>query len=89
VVQDAALRPGAGVVADEDRRPIAVVTRLSEEHAVLTASGPTGLAIGERLAIIPAHACTTVNLYPAFLLLRSGSAVRRLPVDARGWQQIG
>ena len=63
------------------------VARLSEEHAVLTAAERTGLTVGSRLIIMPAHACTTVNLHPAFLLLSGGSQARWLPVDARGWQQ--
>jgi D-serine deaminase-like pyridoxal phosphate-dependent protein len=60
------------------------VARLSEEHAVLTAEERTALTIGIRLMIIPAHACTTVNLHPGFLLLSDGSEARWLPVDARG-----
>jgi len=61
------------------------VARLSEEHAVLTAAERTGLTVGIRLIIVPAHACTTANLHPAFLLLSGDSAARWLPVDARGW----
>lgn len=62
------------------------VARLSEEHVVLTASERTGLAIGDRLVIIPAHACTTVNLHKAMLLIPNNGRARRVPVDARGWQ---
>jgi D-serine deaminase-like pyridoxal phosphate-dependent protein len=62
------------------------VARLSEEHAVLTATGMTGLKIGDRVAIIPAHACTTVNLHPAVLLAAEDGTARWLAVDARGWQ---
>jgi D-serine deaminase-like pyridoxal phosphate-dependent protein len=65
------------------------VARLSEEHAVLTAPQQTRLAIGDRVVILPAHACTTVNLQPALLLLSGGSQPRWFPVDARGWQQQG
>jgi len=61
------------------------VARLSEEHAVLTAAERTGLTVGIRLIIVPAHACKTANLHPAFLLLSGDSAARWLPVDARGW----
>jgi D-serine deaminase-like pyridoxal phosphate-dependent protein len=73
------------------------VARLSEEHCVLTAPERTGLSIGDRLVIIPAHACTVVNLHPKLLLISAESppplagegrvgAPRWLPVDARGWQ---
>src|SRR5256885_1962315 len=35
------------------------VARLSEEHAVLTRPHQTGLSVGDRMAIVPAHVCTT------------------------------
>jgi D-serine deaminase-like pyridoxal phosphate-dependent protein len=73
---------GYGIVMGDD----ITVTRLSEEHAVLTALERTGLTVGERVIIIPAHACTTINLHPAFLLLSGSREARWLPVDARGWQ---
>jgi D-serine deaminase-like pyridoxal phosphate-dependent protein len=74
---------GYGMVLGRDDL---TVSRLSEEHAVLTAAERTGLTVGNRLFIMPAHACTTVNLHPAFLLLSGGSQARWLPVDARGWR---
>jgi len=63
------------------------VARLSEEHAVLTASGRTGLSIDDRLAIVPSHACTVVNLHPQILLMGT-SAARWLKVDASGWHPV-
>jgi D-serine deaminase-like pyridoxal phosphate-dependent protein len=60
------------------------VARLSEEHCILTAPERTGLSIGDRLVIIPAHACTVVNLHPKLLLI--SESTHWLPVDARGWQ---
>jgi D-serine deaminase-like pyridoxal phosphate-dependent protein len=65
------------------------VARLSEEHAVLTALGRTGLRAGDRMVIIPAHVCTTVNLHPDLVLVSRGAGPRSLPVDARGWQRLG
>ena len=59
--------------------------RLSEEHGVLISDGPIGLRVGDRVAIIPAHACTTVNLHPALLVV-ADSESRWEPVDARGWR---
>jgi D-serine deaminase-like pyridoxal phosphate-dependent protein len=61
------------------------VERLSEEHAVITAPKTTGLTIGSMI-IIPAHACTTVNLHPALLLVPPSGNPRWLAIDARGWQ---
>ena len=73
---------GYGMVLDHDNL---TVTRLSEEHAVLTNSGRTGLAIGDRVAIIPTHVCTTVNLQSSVLLASSGES-GWIQVDARGWR---
>jgi len=61
------------------------VARLSEEHAVLAHPHSSSLRVGDRLAIVPAHVCTTVNLQPVVLLV-SASDHRWLAVDARGWQ---
>jgi D-serine deaminase-like pyridoxal phosphate-dependent protein len=61
-----------------------VLERMSEEHGVLTAAGPTGLRIGERVAVIPAHCCTTVNLHPAVLMVEETGS-RWDPLAARGW----
>jgi len=66
--------------------PDLTVARLSEEHTVLTARGETGLVVGDRVAIIPAHACTTVNLHPYLLAFDPGGRARWEPVDARGWR---
>jgi D-serine deaminase-like pyridoxal phosphate-dependent protein len=74
---------GYGMVLKRDDLTVA---RVSEEHAVLKASGPTGLSIGDRVAIIPAHACTTVNLHPALLLDSDGAGARWLAVEGRGWR---
>jgi D-serine deaminase-like pyridoxal phosphate-dependent protein len=61
-----------------------LVARLSEEHAVLTSEGPTGLRVGDRVVIIPAHACTTVNLHPGLLYYGTGRAWWE-PGAMRGW----
>src|SRR6266699_907586 len=63
------------------------VARLSEEHAVLRHPHQTGRSVGDRLAIVPAHVCTTVNLQPAVLLVSAGHH-RWVPVDARGWRRL-
>ena len=61
------------------------VDRLHEEHAVIGGKGAAGLRIGDRLVIVPAHACTTVNLHPALLYLSETEATWH-PVEARGWR---
>ena len=73
---------GYGIVLGH---PGVKLDRLSEEHGVLVSDGPIGLRVGERVAIVPAHACTTVNLHPALLVV-ADSESRWEPVDARGWR---
>jgi D-serine deaminase-like pyridoxal phosphate-dependent protein len=70
-----------GVVLGRENLTIA---RLSEEHAVLTPQAETEITIGQRLVIVPAHACTTVNLHDTVLLIADQK--RWLVVDARGWR---
>jgi D-serine deaminase-like pyridoxal phosphate-dependent protein len=74
---------GFGIVAGH---PHLTVARLSEEHAVLTSDGPTGLSIGDLLLIIPAHACTTVNLHRELAVVGANGATRWQAVDAVGWR---
>jgi D-serine deaminase-like pyridoxal phosphate-dependent protein len=74
---------GFGIVLG---RPDLAVARLSEEHTVLTATEGTGLEVGDRVAIIPGHACTTVNLHPYLLTFAEHGKVTWEPVAARGWR---
>ncbi|MGA8016227.1 MAG: alanine racemase [Candidatus Dormiibacterota bacterium] len=63
-----------------------VLERVSEEHGVLIVpGGDTQLHIGDRVLIVPAHCCTTVNLHPAVLMVGADRAWWD-PVAARGWQ---
>jgi D-serine deaminase-like pyridoxal phosphate-dependent protein len=63
-------------------RPGCRLERLSEEHAVVVGEDLPGL--GERVVVVPAHACTTVNLHPE--LLFAGADPHWEPVAARGWR---
>src|SRR3989454_8551318 len=65
---------GFGIVLAHDNLTVA---RLSEEHAVLTAVERAGLVIGDRLAIVPTHVCTTVNLHPSLLSAALGGTRAR------------
>jgi D-serine deaminase-like pyridoxal phosphate-dependent protein len=73
---------GFGLVAG---RPGAAVAALSEEHGIidLTAS-PWRPAVGERLRIIPNHACVVSNMVDAVWTLRDGALADQWPVAARG-----
>lgn len=60
--------------------------RLSEEHGVLIADERRELEIGERVVVIPAHACTTVNLHFGVWMVAPTGA-RWDSVAARGWSR--
>lgn len=58
------------------------ISRLSEEHAVVEASLPQRLSVGERLRVIPNHACPVMNLARRAWLVRSGEVIGEVSVDA-------
>lgn len=60
-----------------------VISRLSEEHGVIEHDGET-FTVGERLRIVPNHACAVVNLYDFVWLADAEGHCRRLEVTARG-----
>jgi len=56
------------------------VAQLYEEHAICLAAEPTNLEVGDRVHVIPNHACTCANLHAAY------SVDDELwPLAARGW----
>jgi D-serine deaminase-like pyridoxal phosphate-dependent protein len=62
------------------------VARLNEEHAILTGGDAGRMRIGDRILILPAHVCTTVNLHPEVLTVPDAGEPRWDPVAARGWR---
>ena len=57
---------------------------LSEEHGVGRRGGREELRIGDRLQVIPSHACGCVNLFDVAYGVRRGTVERELPVAGRG-----
>jgi D-serine deaminase-like pyridoxal phosphate-dependent protein len=57
---------------------------LSEEHGVGHRSGDNDPRIGERLQVIPSHACATVNLFDVAYGVRGGRVERELAIAGRG-----
>jgi D-serine deaminase-like pyridoxal phosphate-dependent protein len=74
--------PGHGHIVEY---PEAVITGLSEEHAVVDMSDCAARpAIGDKVRIIPNHVCVVSNLFDAVHLVEDGHVIERLDVAARG-----
>jgi D-serine deaminase-like pyridoxal phosphate-dependent protein len=65
--------------------PELAVERLYEEHAVVSSTEPTDIALGSRLRVVPNHSCATTNLHNRMLVLEDGEICDAWAVDARGW----
>lgn len=73
---------GYGMLRDY---PDAIVTGLSEEHGHIDLSACSRKpGVGERVLIIPNHACVVTNLFDHVHLHRSGRFTETVRVDARG-----
>lgn len=74
-------RAGYGyVVGRED----IVISKLNEEHGFIESASPLRLEIGDKIAVIPNHACVVPNLADELYGVRGGTVERMLTVDARG-----
>ena len=62
----------------------AVLDRLSEEHGVMLLSPNEKLEIGERVRIIPNHACTVINLSDKAYGIREGKVETEFTIAGRG-----
>ncbi|HEX3831066.1 MAG TPA: alanine racemase [Solirubrobacteraceae bacterium] len=73
--------PGFGLVLGH---PELTVERLYEQHAIVDAPQPTGLRVGERVRIVPNHACTTANLHRRALVAQGEDVVDVWSIGAAG-----
>jgi D-serine deaminase-like pyridoxal phosphate-dependent protein len=64
--------------------PSISIERLSEEHAVARVQASCRLRPGDRVRIVPNHACTVTNLANELLLVDGATIVDRVEVSARG-----
>jgi len=64
--------------------PHARIAALSEEHAWVTVPGASTLAVGDRVRVVPNHACVTVATADELVVVDGEEVVARWPVDARG-----
>jgi D-serine deaminase-like pyridoxal phosphate-dependent protein len=58
--------------------------RLSEEHGAMDVDAGESFRVGERVRILPNHACVVANLHDRLLGIRAGRVEAVLPVSARG-----
>ncbi|MBS1882257.1 MAG: alanine racemase [Actinobacteria bacterium] len=74
---------GFGIAPD---LPGLEVERLNEEHAVARVGDgdAAGLAVGDRVELIPNHACSCVNLHDRLYAQRAGVVEAVFPLLARG-----
>lgn len=77
---------GFGVVLGPDGEPDGglLIERLSEEHAVVRVTGETRLRIGDRVTIVPNHACVVANLSSGYIVADGEDVLEKGKVDARG-----
>jgi D-serine deaminase-like pyridoxal phosphate-dependent protein len=73
--------PGFGLVLGH---PELTIERLYEQHAIVGAPLPTRLRVGERVRIVPNHACTTANLHRRALVAQGADVVDVWSIGAAG-----
>lgn len=78
---DAGVAPGYGRLKTH---PEAVIQRLWEEHAVVAIEPSADWRVGDRVEVIPNHACIAPNLTDELIGLRGGAIERRIMVEGRG-----
>ena len=66
------------------RLPHARLSTLSEEHGWLNVPGGSTFGVGDRLRVVPNHACVTVNMQDCLFLVDGQDVIRQLDVEARG-----
>lgn len=73
--------PGYALVEGNDDLQL---RRMNEEHGIITSKrGDTGLKVGDKLALIPIHVCTAINMQNQ-VYLYDGESIKQEKVAARG-----
>jgi D-serine deaminase-like pyridoxal phosphate-dependent protein len=73
--------PGFGLI---EGHPGLRVERLYEQHAIVHGEGPIALALGDRVRVVPNHACAAANLHREALVAEDGQIVERWAIGAAG-----
>lgn len=72
---------GHGLILEAPR---SVITRLDEEHAYVSLANGESLELGQKVRVVPNHACVVSNLFDEFIVVRGERELERWRVDARG-----
>ena len=72
---------GHGHIIDH---PELMISQLSEEHACIVSDSPTGLSIGQKVRIIPNHACVVSNMVDQVIFVEGQKVLKTQAVVARG-----
>ncbi|MBW6516427.1 MAG: alanine racemase [Candidatus Cloacimonetes bacterium] len=64
--------------------PEILIERLSEEHGILRVNKDHEIQIGDRLTIIPNHACSVMNLFDDVYVVKEAQIYAKWQVVARG-----
>lgn len=75
--------PGHGRILGRQSR----IARLSEEHGVIAVEPGEAFRVGERVRILPNHACIVSNLHDRLVAVRGGRVEGQITVAARGCVQ--
>jgi D-serine deaminase-like pyridoxal phosphate-dependent protein len=78
---------GLGLLSDYGRiigRDDVRLASLSEEHGWLKLGEQAPLSVGDRLRVLPNHACAVVNNFDQMTILRDGEPVAQWHIAARG-----
>lgn len=65
-------------------RPDLMIDQLSEEHGRIVCDGPIGLSVGDRVRIVPNHACVVTNMVDEVNVVLEDGSIESWPVAARG-----
>jgi D-serine deaminase-like pyridoxal phosphate-dependent protein len=76
--------PGFGVLK---KHPYIMLNSLSDEHGSFIKPEGLEFNIGDKVEVIPNHACPTCNLYDRMYCIRNGEVVGEWPILARGKSQ--
>ncbi|MBT3449793.1 MAG: alanine racemase [Bacteroidetes Order II. Incertae sedis bacterium] len=63
--------------------PHAVINALSEEHGWVRIRGGSTLRVGDRVRVVPNHACVVVSTQKQMVLVDGEDVIQTLPVDAQ------